>query len=112
MHSIQVDQCLRLYQSRNSGWPSHYNNVWCSSRLKTSFELNPVADGKQGTFLFLPCRIKICILIVFLVCFIFLYFIGQITLIFLMVNNNERALVLTNQLWSCMYNVADDNFRI
>ncbi len=29
----------------------HYNNVWHSTRLKTSFELNPVAEGKQGTFI-------------------------------------------------------------
>ncbi len=26
-------------------------SVGCSARLKTSFELNPVTEGKQGTFL-------------------------------------------------------------
>ncbi len=35
-----------------SGWPCHYNNVGYSARLKTSFELNPVTEGKQGTFHF------------------------------------------------------------
>ncbi len=30
-----------------------YNNVGCSARLKTSFELNPVTEGKQRTFPFL-----------------------------------------------------------
>ncbi len=35
-----------------SGWTSHYNNnVGCSARLKINFELNPVTEGKQGTFL-------------------------------------------------------------
>ncbi len=33
-----------------SEWPGHYNNVECSASLKTSFELNPVTDGKQGTY--------------------------------------------------------------
>ncbi len=31
----------------------YYNNVGCSARLKTSFELNPVTEDKQGTFPFL-----------------------------------------------------------
>ncbi len=31
----------------------HYNSVGCSARLKTSFELNLVTEGKQGTFPFL-----------------------------------------------------------
>ncbi len=38
---------------RYSGWPGHYNNVRCSARLKTSFELNPDTEGKQWTFPFL-----------------------------------------------------------
>ncbi len=30
--------------------------MWCSTRLKTSFELNPVTESKQGPFLFLSFR--------------------------------------------------------
>ncbi len=33
----------------NSG---HYHNVGGPARLKTTFELNPVTEGKQGTFSF------------------------------------------------------------
>ncbi len=35
------------------GGPDDYNNLGCSARLKTSFELNPVTEDKQGTFPFL-----------------------------------------------------------
>ncbi len=35
--------------ARYSGWSGHYNNVCCSARMKTNFELNPVTKGKQGT---------------------------------------------------------------
>ncbi len=38
--------------ARYSGVSGHYNNVGCSARLKTSFELNPVTGIKQGTFPF------------------------------------------------------------
>ncbi len=54
-----VSSCFQIERSwvqilaGYSGWPSHYNNVGCSARLKTSFELNPVTEGKQGTFPFL-----------------------------------------------------------
>ncbi len=41
-----------MFSGLVSGWPGHYNNVGCSARLKTSFELNPVTEGKQGTFYF------------------------------------------------------------
>ncbi len=34
------------------GTVGHYNDVGCSAWLKTSFELNPVTEGKKGTFLF------------------------------------------------------------
>ncbi len=34
------------------GGSGHYNNVGCSARLKISFELNPVSEGKEGTFPF------------------------------------------------------------
>ncbi len=36
--------------TRNSGWPSHYKNVGCLARLKTSFKLNPVTEGKKRSF--------------------------------------------------------------
>ncbi len=36
--------------ARYSGWPGHYNNVGCSATLKTSFELNPVTEGKQRRY--------------------------------------------------------------
>ncbi len=36
-----------------SGWSIDYNNVGCLARLKTSFELNPVTEGKQWNFPFL-----------------------------------------------------------
>ncbi len=39
--------------ARYSGWPGHYNNEGYLARVKTSFELNPVTGGKQGTFPFL-----------------------------------------------------------
>ncbi len=45
--------------AKYSGWRSHYNNVGCMARLKTSFELNPVTGVNKGhflTFSFLPCR--------------------------------------------------------
>ncbi len=32
--------------------PGHYYNVECSAKLKTSFELNPVSEVKQGIFHF------------------------------------------------------------
>ncbi len=35
--------------ARYSGWPGLDNNMGCSARLKASFELNPVTDGKQLT---------------------------------------------------------------
>ncbi len=38
--------------AKYSGW-GHYNNVGCSARLETGFKLNPVTEGKQGTFPFL-----------------------------------------------------------
>ncbi len=40
-------------QARYSGLPGQYNNARCLARLKTSFELNPITEGKQGTFPFL-----------------------------------------------------------
>ncbi len=39
------------------GTVSGPGTVGCSARLKTSFELNPVTAGKQGTFPFLRYRV-------------------------------------------------------
>ncbi len=36
--------------------PGHYNNVGSSARLKTSFEINPVTEGKQGTLPYLTVK--------------------------------------------------------
>ncbi len=47
--------------ARYSGWPywpGHYNNVGSSARLKTSFELNLVTEGEQGTVPFLSSNHK------------------------------------------------------
>ncbi len=41
------------FKSRPGTVGGHYNNVGCSARLKTSFELNSVTEGKQWTFPFL-----------------------------------------------------------
>ncbi len=34
-------------------YSGHFNNVGCMAKLKTSFKLNPVTEGNQGTFPFL-----------------------------------------------------------
>ncbi len=39
--------------TRYSEWPSHNNNVGCLTRLKTSFELNPVTEVRQRTLPYL-----------------------------------------------------------
>ncbi len=40
------------FKSYLGWWPGHYNNLGCSARLKTIFELNPVTEAKQGNFPF------------------------------------------------------------
>ncbi len=54
----QSGECLHLngnVPGSNLGqWmANHYNKVGCKARLKSSFDLNPVTKGNQGTFPFL-----------------------------------------------------------
>ncbi len=62
----QESTCFQTQRSwvqilaRYSEWHSHDNNVGCLVRLKTSFELNPVIEGKQGTCLSFPYMFSSC----------------------------------------------------
>ncbi len=45
---------LGSYPGQVQWCPGHYNNLGYSDKLKTSFELNSVTEGKQWTFLSFP----------------------------------------------------------
>ncbi len=45
-HLLEGERSWVQILARYSRWPSHYNNVGCSSQLEISFELNPVTEGK------------------------------------------------------------------